>query len=402
MYLKNYAKIIVNIGIAVEKGDLVKVNFSPDHLPLVREIVKEAYKKGAQYVALDIRDSEIEKARVHYLEDAYLNVFPESVVSNEMNYATSGYSNITIVAPRFSEENADWTKRASLINKAKLNAMRECRAYGMSNHNKWVVINAPTKEWATQVFPECSEDEAVELLWKHIFKATKSTALDPVLEWKIHDKQLKKITQKLNKYQFSALRFKNKQTDLEVGLVKNHVWLGGLETTRAGKEFMSNIPVEEVWTMPNKHLVNGYVTITKPIVLAGQTILELKLEFEKGRVINIEPKNQVIEDFLQTDEGAGLLGEIALVPIDSSIAETGITFKSILFDENAASHMAFGQAYIDTLQDGFNKSEEELQEIEMNHSSVHEDIMIGDDEMDVYGLLGTEEVLVMEKGKWKI
>jgi aminopeptidase len=192
------------------------------------------------------------------------------------------------------------------------------------------------------------------------------------------------------------------KTNLTVSLVENHVWLGGSETTKDGKEFMSNIPVEEVWTMPNKYHINGYVTITKPIILAGQSIQNLKLFFENGGVTRIEPKHQVVLDFLQTDDGAKMLGEVALVSANSSIAKTGITFRSTLYDENAACHIALGQAYIDNILDGYIKTEEELTELGMNRSAVHEDIMIGDSSMNVFGLLEQEEILIMENGDWKI
>lgn len=402
MYLNNYAKIIVNIGVAVEKGDLVKVNFSPEHLPLVREIAKEAYKSGAQYVALDLRDSEIEKNRARFLNDEFLDTFPPSLVENELNYAQSGYSTITISAPRFLSADSDQVDRTSLINRAKLIAMSPRRRYGMENHHKWVVVNAPTKEWAREVFPTHSENEAVELLWKCIYEATKADLSQPVLAWAQHDAELKSKAEKLNQFQFSALRYVSDSSDLTVSLVKSHVWAGGSEQTNDGKIFMSNIPVEEIWTMPNKHEVKGYVTITKPFILAGQTIQDLKLFFENGKVTRIEPKHQVILDFLDTDEGAAMLGEVALVPANSSIAQTGIIFKSTLFDENAASHIALGQAYRNNIDVSSTITDEKLSELGMNHSAVHEDMMIGDRSMNVYGLLDHKEVLIMKNGEWNI
>ncbi|MDE5055441.1 aminopeptidase [Niallia taxi] len=400
MYLNNYAKVIVNVGVTVEKGDLIKMNFSSEHLPLVREISKEAYKNGAQFVSLNLRDSEIEKSRVRYLEDEFLEVYPESIIKNELNYAKSGYSTITIITPSFSDD-SNLVERASKINRAKSIAMRPCRTFGMENHNKWVVVNAPTKEWALQVFPNHHEDKAIELLWKYILNATKSNESNPVSAWEKQDCLLKNKAKRLNEYQFSALHFVSEKTDLTVALVKNHVWLGGSETTKDGKEFMSNIPVEEVWTMPNKYHVNGYVTTTKPIILAGTAIQNLKLFFKNGKVIRIEPKQQLLLDLLQTDEGARMLGD-ALVSANSSIAKMGITFKSTLLDENAACHIALGQAYIDNLLDGSLKSEEELTELGLNKSAVHEDIMIGDNSMNVYGILEKERILIMENGEWCI
>jgi aminopeptidase len=165
---------------------------------------------------------------------------------------------------------------------------------------------------------------------------------------------------------------------------------------------VSNIPVEEVWTMPNKYQVHGYASITKPVTIAGQTIQKLKLFFEDGRVSKIEPESQVVLSFLQTDEGAAMLGEVALVSANSSIAKTGITFKSTLFDENAASHIALGQAYMNNISKSHSKTEEELMKLGMNRSAVHEDIMIGDNYMSVYGFLNQEKILILENGLWKI
>lgn len=269
----------------------------------------------------------------------------------------------------------------------------------MENHNKWVVVNAPTKEWALQVFPEYSDNEAIELLWKYIYEATKSNTPNPVSAWKQHDAALKNKAEKLNNFRFSAIRCVSDKTDLTVSLVRNHVWLGGSEQTKNGKLFMSNIPVEEVWTMPNKYEANGYATITKPFILAGKTIQDLRLFFENGKVTRIEPKDQVVLDLLNTDEGAGMLGEVALVPESSSISQTGITFKSTLFDENAACHIALGQAYLNNISTA---TDENLEELGMNNSAIHEDIMIGDSSMNVYGLVNDGETLIMRNGEWQI
>lgn len=288
MYMNQYAQIVVNIGIAVEKGDSVKINFSTEHLPLVREIAKEAYKSGAQHVALDLSDPEIEESLVNYLNEDFLEHFPETIVQNEMNFAESDYSTVTIVAPKFNEQDSEWISKSSKINKAKLVAMRPRRAYGMKNFNKWVLLNAPTKEWARKVFPELSDQEAIEALWDEIFNATKSKENDPVKAWQEQDSALKNIVNKLNHYNFSALRFNSPKTDLIVPLIQNHVWTGGSEKTQDGRKFMSNIPVEEVWTMPNKNLVEGYVTLTKPFILEGKVLQDIKffLKMEKSLKLN--------------------------------------------------------------------------------------------------------------------
>ncbi|WP_050614946.1 aminopeptidase [Bacillus testis] len=402
MYINNYAKIIIGIGISVKKGDLVKINFHPEHLPLVREIVKEAYKNGAKFVSLDMRDPEMENNRSEFLAEEFVNEYPKCIVENEYNYAVSGFSTITIQAPHFSAKNEIETSKTSAINKAKSLAMYPVRKFGMANHNKWVVVNAPTTNWATNVFPDLPPEKAVELLWTYIYRATKSNESDPLLAWKKQDETLKKIAKKLNDYQFSALHFISEETDVTIPLVKNHIWLGGSETTQAGERFMSNIPVEEVWTMPNKYGVNGYISITKPIVLEGEMIDKVKLFFQNGKVVKIEPHHPFLQNYLLRDEGASMLGEVALVSVHSSIEKTGIVFKSTLLDENASSHIALGQAYSDNLFQGNSMADEKLNQLGMNFSSIHQDLMIGSSTMNVYGVFNQEKIQIMENGLWKI
>ena len=101
------------------------------------------------------------------------------------------------------------------------------------------------------------------------------------------------------------------------------------------------------------------------------------------------------------DPGAARLGEVALVPHSSPVAQTGVLFYNTLFDENAASHVALGAAYKFTLRGGETMSEEEFERAGGNLSATHVDFMIGSGELDVSGVLpdGTIEP-VMRNGEW--
>ena len=104
---------------------------------------------------------------------------------------------------------------------------------------------------------------------------------------------------------------------------------------------------------------------------------------------------------IETDEGARKLGEVALVPHSSPISASGVIFSNTLFDENAASHVAMGQAYASTVRDGEKLSPEELAAKGANTSLIHVDWMIGSSQLDIDGITasGTEEPL-MRAGEW--
>ncbi len=199
--------------------------------------------------------------------------------------------------------------------------------------------------------------------------ATRVTMKNPKEAWLQHDVRLKEYQMYLNKKKYRKLHFVSESTNLSVGLVEGHVWNGGSEKTVSGEVFVSNMPVEEVWTMPNAFEVNGFVTMTKPLIISGILVITLKLIFKDGEVVEYESDQpDTIKQLLESDNGAKRLGEVALVSIDSPIEKTGVLFQNTLFDENAASHLAFGQAYLDNIESGIGMNLEERKERGMNQS----------------------------------
>src|SRR5262249_18844248 len=126
-------------------------------------------------------------------------------------------------------------------------------------------------------------------------------------------------------------------------------------------------------------------------------------KFEGGRAVDVraEKNESVLKRLLGMDSGAARLGEIALVPHSSPVAQTGVLFYNTLFDENAASHIALGAAYKFTYRGGEAMSEEEFDGVGANRSAAHVDFMIGSSELDVDGVLpGGATEPVMRKGEW--
>jgi aminopeptidase len=267
----------------------------------------------------------------------------------------------------------------------------------------WTIVAAATPAWAASVFPNETKKVAMTKLWDAIFAASRVDAPDPVAAWRAHDDGLRQRAALLNDRRYSTLHFRGPGTDLRVGLADDHVWMGGGTTAGNGLACIPNIPTEEVFTTPHCKRVEGTVTSTKPLSYQGTLIAGIQVRFEGGRVVESHASQgeAVLRKMLETDEGASRLGEVALVPHSSPIAASGLLFSNTLFDENAASHIALGQAYSTCIRGGDTMNAAALAEKGANDSLIHVDWMIGSGEIDLDGIraAGATEPL-MRKGEW--
>ncbi len=114
--------------------------------------------------------------------------------------------------------------------------------------------------------------------------------------------------------------------------------------------------------------------------------------------VHAEVGEEYLRQAVNIDEGAMHLGEVALVPYHSPIRDTGILFYETLFDENAACHLAFGEAY-PCLEGADGKTKEELLALGVNDSMTHVDFMVGTADLSITGLTaGGKEVAVFRNG----
>src|SRR5699024_1825730 len=218
-----------------------------------------------------------------------------------------------------------------------------------------------------------------------------------------HNHILEKAHRLLNEKQYKKLILKAPGTNLEVGLPERHIWQGGTAISEQGIAFNPNIPTEEVFTVPHKYHVNGTVSSTKPLNYGGNLIDGFRITFKDGKITDFEAKQgeDVLQHLLETDAGARRLGEIALVPDESPVSQSGLIFYNTLFDENASCHIALGKAYPTNLEGGPKMDEKELDQNGVNDSMVHVDFMIGSDGMDIDGVEEDGAVeAVFKKGTW--
>lgn len=401
--LKKYARLIAETGVATEKGHTVVLQISVDQAPLARLITQEAYKLGAAEVIVQWTDDQIQREfLLHAATDRIENV-PQSKIDQADEWLEKGASRISVVSADPDAFAGVDSQRVASYQAAAGKALMNLRKATQANKVSWTVVAAAGKQWAAKVFPDLPEEEQVDALWDQIFKTTRVYEEDPVLAWKKHDEKLAKKAEELNQEQFSALHYTAPGTDIIIGLPKNHLWEGPGSYNARGKKFMANMPTEEVFTAPDSHRVDGYISSTKPLSYAGTIISGMKFTFKDGKVVDFsaEQGEDVLAKLLDTDEGARRLGEVALVPDPSPISQSGIIFFNTLFDENASNHLALGSAYAFSVKGGTEMSDEELAEAGLNRSQTHVDFMVGSDKMDIDGIREDgSTVPIFRNGDW--
>ena len=403
--LDRLAEVAVKIGLGLRAGQELIVSAPIQALPLVRRITEHAYKAGALLVTTFYSDDPSVLSRYEYAQDASFDFAPTWLQDGIAAGFKSGAARLAIAGANpalLAKQDPAKVARANVaMSKASKPAMELITRHEIN----WTIVACATPEWAKLVFPGEAEDVAVAKLWDAIFVASRVAVDDPVVEWKEHGARLKKRMDMLNAKRFSALHFKSADgtTDLTVGLADDHLWAGGGTTAGNGVYCQPNIPTEECFTTPHKDRVNGTVRASKPLSHQGTLIENIAVRFEGGKIVEATATagEDVLNRLISTDDGARRLGEVALVPHSSPIAQSGVLFWNTLFDENAASHIALGQAYSTCLIGGEKMDAEQLAALGANASLIHVDWMIGSGEMDVDGVAadGTAEPL-MRKGEW--
>lgn len=401
--LEKYAELAVKIGINLKEKEGLIISGNVETLPLARLMMKKAYEIGAKHVEFMLNDDEMSLIRFENGKDFVFENFPQWKVNSLEAMYKDNYHHIFILAsdPELLKD-VDGEKIA-ISQKSASKAMAHVMKYRMTGVTKWNIVAMPSPDWAKSVFPDLDEKEAIDKLWEKIFAATRVDQDDPVKAWEIHDKNLKKYRNFLNEKQFDKLVFKGPDTDLEVYLAEDHFWMGGAKESQSGHSYVANIPTEEVFTTPHRLKVNGTLKSTKPLSLNGKLVDNFGFTFKDGKVVDFyaEKGKDVLEKLLENDEGARYLGEVALVPDDSPISNTGILFNETLFDENASCHFALGRAYAYAMRNGSNMTQEELEAKGSNFSLIHVDFMVGGPELSItaYEKNGNK-VELFKNGNW--
>ena len=405
--IEEFAKLAVEVGVNVQKGQPLEIRATIDAVEIVRECVKVAYQRGCSYVDVRYMDDVVDRLDYEYQDVKTLSIVPEWSIEKVKFNINNGYCRLMIMGSDPDLLKGIDPVKIQKSSIARMKAMKPYQYYSMNNIGQWSILAYPNLAWAHKVFPEEKDDDkAMEKLWKAILKTSRIEPGKTVENWKKHNEEVKIHAKKLNEYKFKSLHFTNSLgTDLTVGLIKNHIWEGGCDKASNGAIFNPNMPTEEVFTSPQYGKAEGKLVASKPLSYMGKLIEDFSITFKDGKVIKVEArKNQdALEHMVKMDEGASMLGEVALVPYTSPINQTGILFYETLFDENACCHFALGAGFGECIEGGSSMTPEQLKEKGINDSMIHVDFMIGTSDLSIIGTTkDNKKVQIFKDGVWAI
>lgn len=401
--LKKYAKVVARVGLNIKKGQSVFIAAGLDQPEFVTMVVEECYKAGASEVFLEWSHQPIEKlSSIYRTQESLSEMKPWNLAKWE--YKAEKYAcRLFIESEDPDGMNGVDQEKMSAVRRAMYPIVKPFREK-MENKHQWCIAAVPGKAWAKKVFPHLSESKAVEAMWKAILYTSRADGKNPVQSWKEHNKNLLSRSEYLNSLGLASLEYKSANgTDLTVGLMEGSVFCGGQEKLLNGRKFNPNIPTEEVFSTPKAGVAEGIVYSSKPLSYMGELIDNFSVRFENGRVVEVKAAQgeELLKKMVSMDEGAAMLGEVALIPYDSPISNSGILFYNTLFDENASCHLALGHGFNECLK-GFEKmTNEERKAAGINDSMIHVDFMIGTKDMSITGITKDgKRVPIFRDGNW--
>jgi aminopeptidase len=395
--LERYAQLVVRVGANVQAGQQVLVIAAPESAPLVRAIAAESYRRGALFVDPWYFDPQVKRARAQLAPEETLEFIPSWYPKRLLELSSAHGARISI-SPNTPPGLMNGVDPAR-AGRDQLPTMAEHHDVINARTTNWCVVPWATEAWAQRAHPDLAPDEALAKLWDELVYVLRLDEADAGAAWVERATQLHDIGTKLDAARLDALRFEGPGTDLTIGLLPTSRFAEEQPgaTNLEGVVFHPNLPSEEIFTTPDPARVDGVVTATKPLDLGGMVVRGLRVRFEGGRAVQIDADEgaDALRARCAKDDGASRLGEVALVDREGRIGQTGTVFFNTLLDENAASHIAFGNAYATAV------GEADVERI--NASMIHVDFMIGGDDIAVTGLCadGTE-LPVLRGGLWQI
>ena len=401
--LQDYARLIAQVGGHVGKGEEVWIYASLDEPDFTYMVVEECYKAGAKKVEVIFDYDQLAKLHYKYMTLGNLSKISPMGMARQKYRAKKLPTILYLMA-----EDPDGLKGINQTKMAKSRAKiyQKIKKYRdmADGKYKWCIAGVPCKPWAKKVFPDLEENEAVEKLWEAILMTSRVDGNDPVENWNKHNDFMVGQRNKLNAMDLRKLYYKaSNGTDFEVELIPGVSWGAGIEEAPKKGVFNPNIPTEEVFTSPLRGRCEGTLVASKPLSYNGELIEDFSITFKDGKVSSVKArKNQkLLETMVSMDEGASMLGEVALVPYTSPINMSGILFYNTLYDENACCHVALGVGFKELLN--VNLTTEEAKEKGINDSMIHVDFMVGTKDLNIIGedAKGVKHQ-IFKDGEWAI
>ncbi len=401
-WFKKYAFLVLNAGVNLKRGQKLQIRVAQSDYDFARLLATEAYTMGASYVSINVHDNHLLKQRIIANSNEELCYSPQATIALSHEQVADAWAFISIAnTSELDALNGVDSQKLGILTKAASMQRLSLQKSLMSDQQPWCVIACPNDEWAAKVLGDGAKEAELREVLTPILRLD---ADEPAKAWQENVKTLKERCRALNDQQFRSISFKSQDTDITFGLSPHALWKGGGSCLPNERKFLPNLPTEEVYTLPDRNKTNGYVKVKKPVNILGVLVDGIHLTFKDGKVtkFSAEKNENILEEFLNTDDGARYLGELALVDAQSPITQSGLLFFNILYDENASSHMALGKAYPSCLNtEALNSGKDLEQEFGCNNSLVHTDFMIGCDTMLVSGMnKNNEEITIMKDGNF--
>ena len=400
----DYARLLARKGVNVEKGDTVWVYCGLDQPEFIVKVVEELYKGGAKAVEVFYSDPKIYKLSAKYQTLSTMSKVSPIAIARYKYRKKVGVSTLFI-----DSEDPDSMKgvNQAKIAKARMKSYPKIKPYrdAIDGKYKWCAGAVPGPAWAKKVFPGIPEEEAMEKLWDAIFLTSRVDGIDAVGNWDKHNANLIEKRTKLHDLDLVELHYEaSNGTNFTVGLIPGMLWGAGVEETQDKKKvFNPNIPSEEVFTSPMRGKAEGLLVASKPLSYMGELIEDFSIRFKDGKVCEVKARKgqKLLETMVNMDEGASMLGEVALIPYDSPIRESGVLFYNTLFDENAACHVALGAGFRECYPNSEGMTTDELKEKGVNDSMIHVDFMIGTKDLSIVGTDSKgNKIQIFKDGNW--
>ena len=405
--LREYAKLLVEVGVNIPKGQTLVISSPVECAPFARLCATAAYDAGCREVVLNWSDDYLSREKFLRADGAIFDSVPAWREQFYNNYAREGAAYLAISASDPETLAGVDPDRLLRSQKASAEALDPFYQLQMKNGFPWCIASIPIPSWAKKVFPDLSEDAAMTRLWDAIFQSVRISGDGTAVEkWREHLAMLDARKDTLNALKLKKLHYANSLgTDLTIELPQGHLWASGGGTAANGRAFVANMPTEEIFTAPKKTGINGVVYASMPLVDNGNIIDKFRFTVKDGKIVEAvaEKGEEFLKVAISVDEGASYFGEVALVPYDSPISNQRILFYNTLFDENASCHLAFGEAYPECLEGGTEMTREEREAHGLNYSVNHVDFMLGTSDLSIVGTTADgREVQIFKDGNFAI
>ena len=403
--MEKYARVLLEVGVNLQKGQILVLQASTDALQLSRVVTRQAFEMGAKDVILYLDDPEVEHLRAKYCDTETLRDVPEWKKESLDYYLKQDSVQMSLHASHPTLNNdvpSDHLLAQNYTNNEIRNVVRK---YIHAGTLKWTGSVVPGVNWAKALYPDLDENTAYVKLDDNLCKMMRvDDETDPVENWKQHCAEMHEVSSWLNALNFKSLHITSELgTDITMDLVKGHIWTSAADmgSTKVSEPYVANMPTEEIFTDPDFRTVNGTAYASFPLMMSGKLVTDFSITFKDGVAVDCHASDneELLRDALFKNETTRRLGEVALVSKKSPIKEMNMVFYNGLIDENAACHLAFGQSFPSNIKGGATMSDEELLAHGVNVATSHNDFMIGTPETKVVGTtFDGREVVIMEHG----